>query len=192
MTAYKPFVVDYLYAQTPEKLKLMASHGVVGVMRYLCPEDFAKIVTVKEVQEISAAGMKVGLVFEWGARDVLGGAKEGTRDATMAYAEAKKLGIPRGRPIFYVIDFRDQDIATTRKYFQAAQAVHPDNPAGVYGPPEAIDAFASEYDWLWVAGAWPGKINPKACLWQKHQSHQFGFLMDENEILKEDFGGWSI
>ncbi|HEY0107248.1 MAG TPA: glycoside hydrolase domain-containing protein [Rhizomicrobium sp.] len=159
---------------TTRSLPALAAVGVTCVIRYMNHHNSTKLpeklVTPAEAAAIRGAGLKLALVFEQGT-DHVGAltAPEGRDAAERAFDySTATLARPRGRPIYFAIDFdpaQPSELAAVTTYFQAvhdALAARPggldDTPVGVYGSGLACEtlqgAGLARYFWLAQSTKW--------------------------------------
>lgn len=188
-------VADYAWTHpAPEQI---AAAGIKGVMRYLSG-DPSKNITLHELQALHAAGLAVGLVWEFGASDVLGGPQAGKVQGLQANAMADALGWPGDLPIYYATDFDAQpdQFFVISGYHQAAGAAG--RPAGSYGSLSVVaamlDVGAARY--AWQTSAWSrGATLARAHLYQRivHTVTIPGVspgAWDENVVMNIPAGLW--
>lgn len=185
------------YAWTHPAPGQIAAAGIKGVMRYLSG-DPSKNLTLPELQALHAAGLAVGLVWEFGAADVLGGDQAGTRDGKEANAMADALGWPAGLPIYYATDFDAQpdQFGTIARYHAAAGTEG--RPAGSYGSLAVVAAMLDAKAAVkgWQTSAWSrGAVLARAHLYQRvtHTVTVPGAdpsTWDENVVLQAGAGLW--
>src|SRR5579863_5973584 len=125
-------IIDYSLARPA--LGEILQHGYVGVMRYLAPAiDAPKVIYKAEYDALRAAGLLVGLNWEWYANRPLEGAAAGTADAQAALAQAEALGYTG--PIYFSVDFdaTPADQTPINAYFEACAGVIGKARLGAYG-----------------------------------------------------------
>src|SRR5262249_54933209 len=105
-------VLDYSFARfSPAQVH---SLGAVAVCRYLTvvtPDTAGKLLTRAEADRMSAAGIAMASVFEFAAKDAMGGHHQGKEYATLAHEQHTAAGGPSGRPIYFAVDFDTPDFA---------------------------------------------------------------------------------
>lgn len=189
--------------------------GVSGVLRYLSwlyrwggithTYINPKIIQKAEYDGLTANGFDVALNWEYDYLDWLGGASAGTAHATEAVRQAKALGHPPGRAIYFSADFnmsRSQWDGSGHGYATAvaitvrAGGYSP----GVYGPYDVLTwcRDAKVMDRFWQAGmatSWSGGRNanpwPGAHLRQRRHILIGGIDCDANDILISDYGQYT-
>lgn len=74
-------------------------------------------------------------VFQRGNNDAAGGAANGTRDGKAALQEAKQIGQPIGKAIYFAVDYdaQSKDYTAIDAYLRAAAKELPGYSVGVYG-----------------------------------------------------------
>lgn len=85
--------------------------GYAGVIGYVSQDNTGKNLSQYDVDMIHAAGLSVGLVYEYSPQSAAGGFYAGTRDADIAIAYAKALGAPPGVCLYAAIDW---DVSNTQ------------------------------------------------------------------------------
>lgn len=157
------FVADYSW-QHPTTDELKAA-GYGAVMRYLARKIDAKLLQSGEAEELHAAGIGIGLVWETTAARAGEGAAAGLADVTDAEALADRLGVPLSTPIFYAVDY-DTSADTVRPYFAAILGAAR-RPVGVYGSYRVVEGLP-EVPWVWQTVAWSyGRISERCHLYQR-------------------------
>ena len=157
------FVADYSW-QHPTTDELKAA-GYGAVMRYLARKIDAKLLQSGEAEELHAAGIGIGLVWETTAARAGEGAAAGLADANDAEALADRLGVPDATPIFYAVDF-ETSADVVRPYFAAILGAAR-RPVGVYGSYRVVEGLP-EVPWVWQTVAWSyGRISERCHLYQK-------------------------
>lgn len=195
------WLADYTHRIAPSSLK---AAGVTAVMRYLSyPTSSNKVIGKAEYEELRAAGIDVGLNWEFDAHDWLGGAAAGARHGKEAARQARALGHPIGKPIPGSGDF-DMTLAqwnsAGRGYAVDFRRALNDGGygAGVYGPWDLL-TWCRDLGGLalfWQAGmstAWSSHRNknewPGAHLRQRYKQMIGTQEVDHNDILRADWNG---
>lgn len=176
--------------------------GVDFVVRYIAGGiGGSKEITHSEADMWSKAGVGIVLIWETTASRAGQGYDAGYRDASVAYPQAKSMGMPDGRPVYFAVDY-DATGAQVRPYFQGiydwVRAHHSDGQAtsriGVYGGHDIVkyihDAGFAAYKWQ--ASAW---MHGKG--WQSDAMQQYaidknvaGVSVDLNRVTTADYGVW--
>jgi len=193
-------VLDYSRGR-PTAVQLRAN-GYGCVMRYIGTPGNLKNVTVAEYADLtSGSGGKVspvgvGLVYEAGTGDALGGFAAGVLAAKLARADADHVGHPRGRPIYFTVD-RDlvsaADFNAAMEFLRGAGSVLGGAQfVGIYGEYDVIQRArqAGVARWFWQTVAWSGgKRDPNAHLYQRlGQVTVVGVSCDLSDQLQADYG----
>jgi len=97
-------------------------------MRYLSWDNSSthgKILFIPELRALHGAGLGVGFNWEYSATDAKGGAAAGRIQGTEAVAQAKVRGLPKGKCIYFSVDWDTTpgDQAVINSYFSAARAI---------------------------------------------------------------------
>jgi Domain of unknown function (DUF1906) len=149
--------VDYAWSRPDPKS--LAALGFRFVIRYLS-HDATKNLTGPEVTALHAAGLAVGLNWEDGATNALGGSVAGIADAKSALAQARALGAPAGTCIEFSLDFdlQPSQVPICRAYIDGVTSVLRGTGyiVGVYGGLKTVQSFGSD-NWqtlAWSYGVW--------------------------------------
>jgi len=189
------FGIDYAWSRP--SVTAMKAAGVTFVCRYLSHDTTGKNATPGEVAMLRAAGMALVFVWETTAARALAGAGAGQADAVDALSQARGLGLPDDRPIFFAVDFdaMPTDQPKINDYFDGVASVIGLNRVGMYsgyGPvARAFDAGKIRYGWqtyAWSAGKWDGR----AGIQQYSNDERIGGQdVDFNRSTLDDFGQWT-
>jgi hypothetical protein len=163
---------DYSFARpSPSSL---VSMGYKFVCRYLSGDPGGgKDLTAAEQSGLEAAGIDIVLNWETTGTDATNGYNAGVSDATSAESEAKSLGQPGNRPIYFSIDFDAQsgDAAAINEYFKGVASVIGLARTGVYGGyyivNELFNAGLVKWGWqtyAWSNGAWDSRAQLRQTL----------------------------
>jgi hypothetical protein len=173
----------------------MKNAGIVGVLRYLAPHDApdaGKILTVAEKDALLADGFDIALNWEWYSGRCLDGFNAGVEDGRLAVAEAKALGYPAGKEIYFSHDtgvFNQSVI----DYFRGVNAsLGSEYQTGGYGGVNAIQQLhaAGVITKGWQTTAWSGgQKDPWAVIYQDG-TQLFNGGADEDIISSTDIGSW--
>jgi Domain of unknown function (DUF1906)/Putative peptidoglycan binding domain len=124
---------------------------------------YTKYTTTQEIAGLLGAGIAVGLIWEHGTQDALGGPQAGYNAAQDAIAKAKALGAPTGAGIFVAVDMDTS--ALTSSQFQAvcgycdsfiAAVVDAGFNGGIYACGDVQTATVDCVPWLAGAMGWAG------------------------------------
>lgn len=184
---------DYSFAR-PSHQEMKAA-GIVGVLRYLAPQDApdaGKILSIPEKDALLADGFDIALNWEWYSGRCLDGFNAGVSDGRQAVAEAKALGYPAGKEIYFSHDtgvFNQSVI----EYFRGVNAsLGKDYQTGGYGGIFAIQQLhaAGVITKGWQTTAWSGgQKDPWAVIYQDG-TQLFGGGADEDIVSSTDIGSW--
>ncbi len=154
------------------------------------------------VEELSAAGVPIVSLLEYGATDPLGGRAEGVTRAGEGVALAKALGQPAGSAIYLATDFAaaGAQIPTVVDYYAGAAEVLRANgyEPGAYADTlvlnPAFDQGVITYGFVPGAASWSSGIGcPRAQLAQTaNQTTVGGVVCDVDEIVSTPFGAWTL
>lgn len=197
-----PAAVDYSFGRPA--LSVVKSSGYLGAMRYLDWLPNGKVIDTAEQAAIWAAGLKVGLVWESSnERATASGRAGGVQDATEALRQANILGWPASRPIYFVLEDPSREpvaeYPTIEDYARGAASVMGVARTGGYGSQQLVEAClaAGVITWGWQVGNWatsPGAVSSKCHLYQRLTptlaAASIAGDIDEDAVLKDDWGGW--
>lgn len=176
--------------------------GLSFLIRYYRSRDshlFGARLTQHEAQVISAAGLKVGVVFEFQKTMAEFTPNQAQRDAEDALNEATAVGQPAGSGIYFAVDFQPQtaDLPAIRNYFQIVRAkLAPKYRIGVYGSGAVcrmlLEAHLVELTWLSQSLGFDG--TPGFTDWNVKQGmpHKYCGLDTDPDDAHGDFGGFTI
>jgi hypothetical protein len=185
--------VDYAWARpAPSDL---AAQGYGFVARYLSYDTTGKDLSAGEAADLTAAGLDLVVVWEWGAQDALQGYGLGVQHAQAADGEAQGVGQPAGRPIYFAVDFDAQpsDQGAIDAYFDGVASVIGHDRTGVYAGYGPVSRLFDDgkVAWGWQTYAWSyGQWDPRAQLRQIQNGIGPGGEMDEDQSMVDDFGQW--
>lgn len=188
------FGIDYAWSRP--SVTAMKAAGVTFVCRYLSHDTTGKNATPGEVATLRAAGMALVFVWETTAARALAGIGAGQVDAVDALSQARTLGLPDDRPIFFAVDFDAQpaDQYKINDYFDGVASVIGLNRTGMYsgyGPiSRAFDSGKIRYGWqtlAWSAGKWDGRAGIQQYAIEQRIGGQD---VDFNRSTLDDFGQW--
>ena len=186
--------VDYSFGRpTPASLVAAGKHFAI---RYLSGGG-TKDLAAAEAAALHKAGLGIVLVWENGGKAALGGAAQGTLDATKALKQATALGAPKTTPIYLAVDF---DATTAQKptvlaYFAAASKILTPARTGIYAGVNPITWLiaAKTAQWYWLTYAWQGSAAIPAAthLYQYKNDQSIGGAgVDFDRALRPAFGAW--
>ncbi len=184
--------------------------GKTFIMRYYKDNGYPQL-TQSEAQLISAAGLKVGVVFETDPSGIgYFTASKGKSDALAAMNQARSIGQPADSVIYFAIDFNASPTQATgaiKTYFQAvfdefnyliSSLGYPYILIGVYGDgavcSEIKDSSGlAQYSWLGGAASYHG--NSTYTNWNLKQSATTTTIDGINYDLDQSsgaFGGFTV
>jgi len=202
-------IVDYTGRIDPATLH---QHGVSGVVRYLSwlhrwdgqnhPGVNPKIIQKPEADQLLSGGQSLTLVWEFDARDWLGGHDAAVAHAQEAIAQARSIGYTPGCLILGACDFDITAEQWSGAGYAYAMAWDHAIRAGGYRPGGYLPFDGIEFarhagllDVYWQAGlsrAWSRGRNatrhPAAQLYQHDQANIAGELVDVNTAYVDDWG----
>lgn len=184
------------------KIATLQQRGVTAVGRYYTTYHPSYQLLRQEADAITAAGIKLFVVFENCANPVLD-QKHGTTDANLALAQAIALGQPENSAIYFAAEglpdgYHQSVVNNAKNYFSAIRQVLGQRYAvGVYSNGLICSALANicQYFWLSASMGFDGSANYYAHgAWNVAQKTPVdqnwdGLSIDVNET-KADFGAF--
>jgi hypothetical protein len=190
------FGIDYAWSRPT--MVAMRNAGVKFVCRYLSPDTTGKTLTRAEAETLTAGGLWIVAVWESTAARALAGTGAGQADAVEALRQAKALGMPADRPIYFAVDFDAQpsDQPKIDAYLSGAGNVLGRDRMGMYsgiGPMiRCFDAGLITYGWqtyAWSGGKWDSRAQIQQ---YKNEASLAGADVDFNRAMVLDYGQWKI
>lgn len=111
---------------------------------------YLKYAKPEHISALHGAGLAVGLIFEAGTQNALGGAAQGSVDGVKARAQASALDVPADVPIFATVDTGVGANAAVVEYLAAFRA------EAVYADGAVLRSAQPRHRWLAGAMGWPG------------------------------------
>jgi hypothetical protein len=185
--------VDYSFAR-PTGSELVKA-GVTFVIRYVASGAGADL-THAEAQELSRAGLELGVVRESTPGRMLDGFAAGASDAKAARAFAHGCGMPPGRPVYYACDreVTGEALNAVREYVRGAVSATSWHEVGVYGSFEVVEHLhalnACGYFWqtlAWSQGQWSNHAQLRQIAIERMLG---GARVDLDRAIAADFGQW--
>jgi hypothetical protein len=171
--------------------------GYVGAIRYIGFPGRRKCTNRAELDDFTANGLGMALVYQDGTGDWLGGYDGGRAAAGRARGHADSIGFPGDRPIYFAID-RDvvsaPEFNAVVEYLRGASSVLGVDRVGVYGEYDVTVRCRSAgvASWYWQCRAWSGtpvRLDPERHVYQRvGQVNVGGIGCDVNDVLKSDWG----
>lgn len=194
--SYHAYGIDYtggLHAATLDRATING-HPISFVCRYL--SGFSKDLTPAEARDLTAAGLDIVVVWETTATRAEAGHAAGVADARAALAEARRCGMPDGRPIYMAVDEDTTVGPHLTTYFHGAASVLGLDRTGAYGGYAVIKGLfdAGLIQWGWQTYAWSGgRWDHRAQLQQYSNGHRIsGADVDYDRATTSDFGQWRV
>lgn len=185
------------YAWSKPSINALKGAGEVFVAQYASP-DGTKNLTPSRAHDLLAAGIKIVLVYEYGAQDMRRGKSGGEWDAQNAETLAKACGVD-GIPVFFACDYDAPpgDQALIDAYLDGTASVLGDdrgrNIYGGYWPLSRAKANGKAKR-LWGTPAWSGSEWATSGLapdiMQGAMVNIGGVQCDLDAGLSSDFGQW--
>lgn len=173
--------------------------GYQGIIGYVSQDTSGKNWTQGTLNGARAAGMDVGVVFEYAPQAARHGASQGVRDAGIAVPQLVALGFPFGVCCYAAVDWDVQsvDLDQVRNYALGFQS-HCEAAgyrAGIYGGYAVCQMLhASGYTGLlWQTYAWSGGrwADGLAVRQVQNAIHVAGATVDRDTSQMADWGQWS-
>lgn len=182
------------YSSGMPNLAAAKAAGYGFVVRYAATTQ--KGITKAEVDKLHASGLGIALVYESYAGRAKEGRVSGVADGKTALTNARAIGFPDSRPIYFAVDYNAPiaDYVLIDAYLGGVASIIGASRVGVYGSYAVIEHCQSAHtaQWLWQTYAWSGgKISTYAHFRQYLNGTTVGGAsVDLNETYKEDFGAW--
>ena len=201
-------LVDYSAGVPSAEAILDAGH--LGAIRYVSDRRKGaewmegKPLLPDEVEAFEAAGLEIVSCYQYGkaeTADWRGGLEAGKRHAERGLELHLAAGGPENRPIYASIDDNPTQIefaTMIAPYLLGWQSVVGKENTGVYANSPTIDlaSIAGLGAWYWQHnwGTPKGYVHPAAHLHQVQidKGRIDGIVVDINNILKPDYGQWSL
>lgn len=186
-------ILDYSFARP--LATYIRDQGFTGVVRYLSPNP-GKNLTIGERDSLRAAGLSIGLVWEWYAQRPLEGLQAGVEDARAAAAQAAALGFPEYLPIYFAVDWdaSEQQQGAINAYFQGVRSVFSGRKVGAYAGyyplKRLFDAQLITHGWqtyAWSGGRWDERAQLR-----QTRNGQWNGSVDFGETMSDDHGLWMV
>jgi hypothetical protein len=190
MTTYEG--VDYAWSHPGGKALQQA--GKTFAARYLS-NDPEKNLLAAEADDLAAHGVSSVVVWESTAKRPLSGRAAGISDAKAAVRQAAAAGMPKGRPVYFAVDFdaTKGQMATVLAYLDGAASVLSTALTGVYGGIDTVKAAldGGHVRWAWQTRAWSeGHWDSRAHIRQGATQTIGGVSCDFNTATVTDYGQW--
>ena len=187
------FGVDYAWGRKP--YDALQKAGVKFVMRYISL-DATKDLSKAELGALRKRGIKVGLVFEAGAKRALEGHATGAKDAAYCRSRARALGLGT-IPIYFAVDWdaTDADKPHVADYLKGAVSVLGFERVGVYGSYYVVRYMAQNgaCRWFWQTYAWSGGlVHPQAHILQYRNGQTIAGLSVDFDKATTDPAGFGV
>lgn len=173
----------------------LKANNIKFVCRYLSDRISGnwKDLRQDEVNRYSAAG--IGIVSNWETHGrPANTVSQGEHDARHALAEAKSMGMPDGRPIYFSVDY-DAGPGSKNNYFKGLRNVLGRARVGIYGPADFIihgyeDGYIG-WGWRTAATGWGGSSTKHSQIVQYHNGVTRGGIdVDLDYGTVKDVGQW--
>lgn len=184
------------YAWVDPNFKKVYDEGYRYICGYLSNSP-KKNLLKPDVEKAKQNNLSVVVVWETTEKRALEGYSAGEIDAKKALQQARDIGMPEDRPIYFALDwdFGSSDQIKINDYLRGCKSVVGLARVGAYGGYFVLQRCfdAGVITWGWQTVAWSkGKIEPRAHLYQYDTATRYvgGTSVDLNRNLKEDFGQW--
>lgn len=166
---------DTITALTRADASCLVSTHHAAIGRYL------KELKPTEVGDLHGAGLKIWVIYEEGQPTSVSyfSAAQGKGDAHRAVSQAKGLGLPQGKPIFFVVDYAPaaSDETAIVDYFHGVLLEMASGPSrydvGAYGTHTVMW-------WLWNNS----RLNNKIRYWQSEGNGSCGWVFPFNDLYQ--------
>jgi len=181
------------YVSKPD-LDVVKRLGFSFVVRYAATT--AKGITKAEAVDLHAHGLGIALVYESHAARAREGRIAGYADGRTALANARAIGFPDTRPIYFAVDYNapEADQSAIDQYLQGVASFIGASRVGVYGSFGVVERCYAHGSaaWFWQTYAWSaGRISSHAHFRQYLNGQMVGGAgVDLNETYRTDFGAW--
>src|SRR5664279_2846298 len=188
--------LDYSFGRP--NLDTVKEQGYSFVARYLAVDGGNKLITRTEADQIRAHGLGLVLVYEQYAGRAKEGRAAGTADGQTALTQARSVGFPDTRPVYFAVDYdaTGTDQAAIDVYLRGAADSVGAGRVGVYGSYAVVErCFTNDSArFFWQTYAWSaGKISTHSHILQYSNGQTVGGAsVDVNESKQADFGAWGI
>lgn len=188
--------LDYSFGRP--NLDTVRQQGYSFVARYLAVDGGSKVITKTEADQIRAHGLGLVLVYEQYAGRAKEGRAAGEADGQTALTQARSVGFPDTRPIYFAVDYdtTGTNQASIEEYLHGAADSTGANRAGVYGSYAVVERCftTGSARFFWQTYAWSaGKVSTHAHILQYRNGQTVGGAsVDLNESKQADFGAWGI
>lgn len=194
--AMSRFGVDYSFS--PPTVAQLKSAGVTFCCRYVGIPSSGKNLTLVEADALQHAGIDLVANYEGTkAGWMAGGRTAGVNAAKAAHADAVRLGMPAGRPIYFSADYNatfDQYKTQIKPCLEGAASVIGTSRVGLYGGLEQVDwAYGDGVaPWVWQTYAWSyGTWSKHSRIQQYRNGQTLGSgTVDYDRAIVTDFGQW--
>jgi hypothetical protein len=188
--------LDYSFGRP--NLDTVKQLGYSFVARYLAVDGGSKLITKTEADQIRAHGLGLMLVYEQYAGRAKEGRTAGMADAQTALTQARSVGFPDTRPVYFAVDYdtTEANQAAIDVYLRGAADSIGASRVGVYGSYAVVERCFTNGSarFFWQTYAWSaGKASTHAHLLQYSNGQTVGGAsVDLNESKQADFGAWGI
>lgn len=186
------------YSSGRPNLDAVVKAGYGFMARYLYPPTpGGKGIDKAEATAIRAAGLGLVVIYEWFAGRAKEGRAAGGADGLQALAQARSIGFPDTRPIYFAVDYNAPatDQPAIDEYLKGAAAAVGIGRVGVYGSYAVVERCHANGSakWFWQTYAWSaGKVSTHTHFLQyKNGQTVGGASVDLNESKQADFGAWT-
>jgi hypothetical protein len=181
--------MDYSFARPT--IAVVREGGFTFACRYLT--GGGKALSPQEVKGLSLEDVAIVSIYEESATAMLGGFNAGMHDGDAALNAAHRIGMPKGRPVYFACDFDmqpDQEEECLQYLKGASHGLRGNYAVGGYGGLRFVRAAQKAgVHFLWQTLAWSGGLwLPQAQLRQTG----VGAEIDTDYAYASDFGQWRL
>lgn len=184
------------YTSNKMTVAALKAAGISFVCRYLSGNPGGwKELSKSEAQRYTDGGILVVSNWETDGKPT-NSVSKGKADATAALREATACGMPAGRPIYFSID-SNVSVSSKDLYFTGLCEVLGVERVGVYGSSGLVRHLMGKglanWGWRTMSVGWNGGADSTGMqIRQTHQTRVGGIIVDLNDGLAYDVGGWYV
>ncbi|MDA8346919.1 MAG: DUF1906 domain-containing protein [Thermaerobacter sp.] len=188
-------------------LSCLRAAGVTFVCRYVNPAWVSFGLSRIEAMQITQAGLSTVALYEWGTTSYTAGYftdHQGQLDAERAFASARNVGIPGGRPIYFTVDMpvSQGDLPAIGAYFDGVSAElaalgkdGPNYAAGAYGSYATVSYLRKTHRaaYLFQTYAWSdGRVLSGVNLLQELNNTNLCGFPNDRDVSWGNGGGFKV
>jgi len=187
--------VDYAFGKHPSPAALVAA-GKKFVIRYGGPGTEDKWIHADEAQALARAGIWIVANAEGSTSGLKGGYAAGVAWATSALAWFRSIGMPKGRPIYFSVDFDTTtgDWDELEAAMDGCASVIGREQVGVYGEYSIVAHLIGKGKarWAWETYGWSGQQWFAGNHLEQYHNGVYidGANCDLDRAMRADYGQW--